>query len=155
MAGKDFEAFKQTIEQHFMGHPVVTQNAYTAWFAKGAVPLPHLRQFTTQFSVFSNQFLLAALNRAIDVHTLRAQLLQKMLAVRLRHQGNRCIGGVQGGSNEASKAIDNSCVIRTEENLVTTWSGSIGRFGKRDTTTHESLAIEYGVDRWQQVSSGR
>ena len=63
MAGKDFEAFKQTIEQHFMGHPVVTQNAYTAWFARGDVPLAHLRQFTTQFSVFSNQFLLAALNR--------------------------------------------------------------------------------------------
>ena len=53
MAGKDFEAFKQTIEQHLMGHPVVTQNAYTAWFAKGNVPLPHLREFTTQFSVFS------------------------------------------------------------------------------------------------------
>src|SRR4029078_11982668 len=72
MAGKDFEAFKQTIEQRFMGHPVVTQNAYTAWFAKGAVPLPHLRQFTTQFSVFSNRFLLAALNRAIDADSLHA-----------------------------------------------------------------------------------
>jgi len=72
MAGKDFEAFKQTIEQRFMGHPVVTQNAYTAWFAKGAVPLPHLRQFTTQFSVFSNQFLLAALNRAIKQVLRRA-----------------------------------------------------------------------------------
>jgi len=72
MAGKDFEAFKQTIEQRFMGHPVVTQNAYTAWFARGDVPLPHLRQFTTQFSVFSNQFLLAALNRAINADSLHA-----------------------------------------------------------------------------------
>ena len=63
-----------------------------------------------------------------------------MCAVRLRHQDNRCIGGVQGGSNIASKAIDNSCAIRTEKNLVTTWSGSIGRFGKRDTPTQESLA---------------
>lgn len=72
MAGKDFEAFKQTIEQHFMGHPVVTQNAYTAWFARGEVPLSHLRQFTTQFSVFSNQFLLAALNRAINADSMHA-----------------------------------------------------------------------------------
>ena len=38
---------------------------------------------------------------------------------------------------------------------MTTWSGSIGRFGKRDTATHESLAREYGVDRGQQVSRGR
>jgi hypothetical protein len=72
MAGKDFEAFKQTIEQKFMGHPVVTQNAYTAWFAEGDVPLPHLRKFTVQFSVFSNQFLLAALNRVINADSLHA-----------------------------------------------------------------------------------
>ena len=97
----------------------------------------------------------AALDGAINVHTLRAQLLQKMCPVRLRHQDNRGIGGVQGGSNTASKALDNSGVIRTEEDLVTTWSGSIGRFGKRETATHESLAREYGVDRGQQVSRGR
>ena len=72
MAGKDFEAFKNTIEQKFMGHPVVTRNAYTAWFARGDMPLDHLRRFTVQFSVFSNQFLLAALNRVINADTLHS-----------------------------------------------------------------------------------
>ena len=72
MAGKDFEALKQTIEHKFMGHPVVTQNAYTAWFAHGDVPLDHLRKFTVQFSVFSNQFLLAALNRVMNADSLHA-----------------------------------------------------------------------------------
>lgn len=72
MAGKNFEAFKRTIEEQFMGHPVVTRNEYTKWFAKGDVPLDHLRAFTVQFSVFSNQFLLAALNRAINADTLQA-----------------------------------------------------------------------------------
>jgi hypothetical protein len=72
MAGKDFEAFKHTIEERFMGHPVVTQNAYTKWFAKGEIPLDHLRHFTVQFSVFSNQFLLAALNRVINADTLNS-----------------------------------------------------------------------------------
>ena len=89
----------------------------------------------------------AALNRAIYVHALRAQPLQNKCSVRLSHQGNRSVGRVQGVSNTASGAVDNSCVIRTEENLVTTWSGSIGGFGKRDTATHESLAREHGVDR--------
>ena len=46
-------------------------------------------------------------------------LLKKTTPVRFRHQGDRGIGGVQGGGDEASEAIDNRCVIRTEENLVT------------------------------------
>ena len=85
----------------------------------------------------------------------RAQRLQETGSVRLRDQGDGSIGGVQGGGNKARKAIDDSRVIRTEENLVTTRSGSIGRFGKRDTATHESLAREYGVDCRQQVGPGR
>jgi hypothetical protein len=72
MAGKNFDAFKLTIERDFMGHPVVRKNDYTAWFAHGDVPMDHLRQFTVQFSVFSNQFLLAALNRVINADTLHA-----------------------------------------------------------------------------------
>ena len=54
-----------------MQHPVVTSNAYTTWFAKGDMPLDYLRHFTVQFSVFSNQFLLAALNRVINAETIR------------------------------------------------------------------------------------
>jgi len=69
---KNFDAFKETIEQKFMRHPVVTRNEYTAWFAGGNMSLDHLRRFTVQFSVFSNQFLLAALNRAINADTLHS-----------------------------------------------------------------------------------
>ena len=69
---KDFARFKQTIEEKFMGHPVVTKNTYTQWFASGDIPLNHLRKFAVQFSVFSNQFLLAALNRVIHADTLQA-----------------------------------------------------------------------------------
>jgi hypothetical protein len=93
MAGKNFEAFKQTIEQKFMGHPVVTRNDYTAWFARGDIPLDHLRQFTVQFSVFSNQFLLAALNRVINADTLRSareskEILMNELGVIYNKGGN-------------------------------------------------------------------
>jgi hypothetical protein len=55
-----------------MRHPVVTGNEYTRWFAKGDFSLEHLRHFTVQFSVFSNQFLLAALNRVLNADTLEA-----------------------------------------------------------------------------------
>src|SRR5580693_3731162 len=94
MAGKDFEAFKQAIERRFMGHPVVTHNAYAAWFAHGDMELGHLRSFTVQFSVFSNQFLLAALNRVINADTLRSareskEILMNELGVIYNKGGNR------------------------------------------------------------------
>jgi hypothetical protein len=93
MAGKNFDAFKQIIEQKFMGHPVVTRNEYTAWFAHGEMPLDHLRQFTVQFSVFSNQFLLAALNRVINADTLQSareskEILMNELGVIYNKGGN-------------------------------------------------------------------
>lgn len=72
MADKNFDAFKQTIEERFMHHPVVTSNAYTQWFAHGEMPVDHLRRFAIEFSVFSNQFLLAALNRVINADSLHA-----------------------------------------------------------------------------------
>ena len=72
MSGRSFETFKDTVERELMRHPVVTDNAYTAWFAENRISLDHLRHFTVQFSVFSNQFLLAALNRVINADTLEA-----------------------------------------------------------------------------------
>ena len=72
MNGRAFETFKDTVDRELMHHPVVVDNAYTAWFAEGRLPLDHLRHFTVQFSVFSNQFLLAALNRVINADTLDA-----------------------------------------------------------------------------------
>ena len=72
MAPKDFETFADAVDLEFMHHPVVVSNPYTAWFAAGDVSLDHLRYFTIQFSVFSNQFLLAALNRVINADTFEA-----------------------------------------------------------------------------------
>jgi hypothetical protein len=92
MAGKDFEAFKHTIEERFMGHPVVTDNAYTKWFSRGDMPVDHLRRFAVEFSVFSNQFLLAALNRVINADTLHAsreskEILMNELGVIYNNKG--------------------------------------------------------------------
>ena len=110
MAAKNFEAFKQTIERSFMQHPVVTRNSYTAWFAKGEMTHDELRTFTTQFSVFSNQFLLAALNRVINADTLQAareskEILMNELGViynnGARHDGE---AATAPGTNNAAAA---------------------------------------------------
>ena len=72
MWNKDSVTFKTRIDRTFMQHPVVVDNAYTRWFATGELSLEQLRHFTVQFSVFSNQFLLAALNRVINADALQA-----------------------------------------------------------------------------------
>jgi hypothetical protein len=106
MPGTDYDAFRKTIEEQFMGHPVVTQNAYTRWFAQGNIPLEHLREFTVQFSVFSNQFLLAALNRVINADTLNSaheskEILMNELGV-IYNKGDR--GTAQSRSSDVADA---------------------------------------------------
>jgi hypothetical protein len=104
MAEKNFDAFKQTIEARFMGHPVVTANAYTKWFSRGEMPVDHLRRFAVEFSVFSNQFLLAALNRVINADSLHAareskEILMNELGVIYNKSGNDAAAGATADSD--------------------------------------------------------
>ena len=112
MAGKDFGAFKHTIERRFMQHPVVTNNEYTGWFSRGEMSLDHLRHFTVQFSVFSNQFLLAALNRVINADTLEAareskEILMNELGVVYN------AGGGKGDGHASGDEVDPALVSTT------------------------------------------
>ena len=70
--GSNFDAIKARVEREFMQHPIVTNNNYCEWFAKGGLSLEDVRHFAVQFSVFSNMFLLAALNRVINADTVEA-----------------------------------------------------------------------------------
>jgi hypothetical protein len=112
MAEKNFDAFKQTIEARFMGHPVVTANAYTKWFSRGEMPVDHLRRFAVEFSVFSNQFLLAALNRVINADSLHAareskEILMNELGVIYNKSGN---DGAAGATTDADREGDPALV---------------------------------------------
>jgi hypothetical protein len=109
MAEKNFDAFKQTIEERFMHHPVVTSNAYTQWFAHGDMPVDHLRRFAIEFSVFSNQFLLAALNRVINADSLHAareskEILMNELGVIYHKPG--ASAGAADRQNEARQSAN-------------------------------------------------
>ncbi|HIK17867.1 MAG TPA: hypothetical protein IGS53_21625 [Leptolyngbyaceae cyanobacterium M33_DOE_097] len=66
----DFASFLSQVEQAFLKHPIITQNAYTSWFQQGKATDDELRHFIKQFSVFSNQFLVAALLKVINSPTL-------------------------------------------------------------------------------------
>ena len=63
--GARYRRFLARVAKEFLTHPVVVDNRYTRWFAAGEATDDELRHFTTQFSVFSNQFLIAQLKKMI------------------------------------------------------------------------------------------
>ena len=75
----------------------------------GEMPVDHLRRFAIEFSVFSNQFLLAALNRVINADSLHAareskEILMNELGVIYNKSGNDAPTTSPAKSAEASGA---------------------------------------------------
>lgn len=69
---EEFLSFLQEVNEEFLEHPIVKHNQYTYWFQQGNISLEELRHFTVQFSVFSNQFLVAQLKKMINADSLEA-----------------------------------------------------------------------------------
>jgi len=68
--GRQFLRFQNRIDRELLRHRVITSNPYTAWFKRGEQNESQLKAFVVQFSVFSNVFLLAQLNKMINAGTL-------------------------------------------------------------------------------------
>jgi hypothetical protein len=67
----DFQTFLAEVDQRLLHHRIILHNAYTHWFSQGNATDAELKHFIRQFSVFSNQFLLAALLKVINAPTLQ------------------------------------------------------------------------------------
>lgn len=68
----EFGRFQREVDDLVASHDVVTGNPYTAWFEKGDLSQEDVRPFAVQFSVFSNQFLVAQLKKMINAETLES-----------------------------------------------------------------------------------
>src|SRR4051794_17146888 len=66
-----FREFLERVDRELLQHRIITDNAYTRWFKEGRATDAELAHFVRQFSVFSNQFLVAALVRVINAPSLR------------------------------------------------------------------------------------
>jgi len=64
--GASWHAFFGQVEETVMDHPVVTDNDYCIWFAKGEANRDQVRDLVQQFSVFSNLFIVAQLLKTIN-----------------------------------------------------------------------------------------
>ncbi len=74
---KRFLKFQDRINKELLKHRVITHNPYTAWFEQGDQSLAQIKAFIIQFSVFSNQFLIAQLNKMIHAETLESMRASK------------------------------------------------------------------------------
>ena len=72
-----FLDFQQRIDRELLQHPVIKKNRYTAWFSRGRQTHEQVRDFVIQFSVFSNQFLVAQLQKTINADTLEGMRASK------------------------------------------------------------------------------
>lgn len=88
----EFQTFLTQVDREFLQHHIIHHNTYTHWFQEGRSTDDQLRHFMKQFSVFSNQFLIAALLRVINSPTLQQsrssrEILLNELGVIYRRSG--------------------------------------------------------------------
>jgi len=93
MVRTDFEAFRKQAMAIVELHPIVTENRYTAEFARGGLTIEKVRHFTVQFSVFSHLFIEAQLRKCInapDIASYRAgkEILMNELGVVFARSGS-------------------------------------------------------------------
>ena len=77
VSARSFDAFRARIAGELLNHRVIVDNAYTRWFAQGEQNEAQLKAFVVQFSVFSNQFLIAQMNKVINADTLEGMRASK------------------------------------------------------------------------------
>ena len=107
---KQFLAFQQRIDSEMLKHRVIIRNPYTAWFEKGIQNPLQIKAFIIQFSVFSNQFLIAQLHKMIHADTLESmraskEILANEIGVRFKSLGQKTdlndLGSTEGSIDES------------------------------------------------------
>ena len=145
----NFSLFLQRVDREFMQHPIITNNKYTRWFSHGQASDEQLRHFIRQFSVFSNQFLVAALYKVINAPTLQQsrasrEILLNELGVIYRKTSKNREAETKDG-NHLDKDQDGDPRFVSTEGTV---DGGICRFGAAHfewlTKVAQGIGLGYG-----------
>ncbi len=88
-------AFRARLREEVLSHPVIVANPYTAWFERGEASLEQARAFVIQFSVFSNQFLVAQLEKMLNAETVEAMRESKEILANEIGVGFRARAGAE------------------------------------------------------------
>jgi hypothetical protein len=98
---RDFDSFCARAERLVSTHPVVVDNQYTKWFARGEATCDEVRHLAVQFSVFSHQFVEAQLRKVFNAATLEQyhagkEILMNELGVVFRKEHSPGMSPVRG-----------------------------------------------------------
>lgn len=124
----DFRSFLAQVDCDLMQHRIIKNNAYTKWLQKGEATDAELKHFFKQFSVFSNQFLVAALLKVINAPSLEQmrtskEILMNELGVVYRKPTQAVAAGV-GSKTDDQKDLEGDPELVNIEGTV---DGSIYR----------------------------
>ncbi len=114
--GRRFMAFQRRINETLLQHRIITRNPYTAWFQLGRQSREQVQSFIVQFSVFSNQFLVAQLQKMINADTLEGMRVSKEILANEIGVAFRSSHTPVPGSTEAS--IEDTAAPGSEEGSV-------------------------------------
>jgi hypothetical protein len=126
-----FGEFLDRVERDLLHHRIITDNAYTRWFRDGGATDAELAHFVRQFSVFSNQFLVAALLRVINAPTLQQARSAKEILMNELGVIYRRTDGKQTPARTVAVADDESKDREGDPDLVSiegTVDGGLFRF---------------------------
>lgn len=91
----DLESFRSVVSRELLRHPVVADNAYTAWFSRGEADDGQVADLLVQFSVFSNHFLVVQAKRMVNAGTLEGERCARDILV------NECGVGIDVSTGSA------------------------------------------------------
>jgi hypothetical protein len=116
---ESFGDFLDRVERDVLSHRIITDNAYTRWFRDGRATDAELAHFVRQFSVFSNQFLVAALLRVINAPSLQQaraakEILMNELGVIYRRIDGRATPGPAAVDDESKDREGDPELVSTE-----------------------------------------
>jgi hypothetical protein len=125
---EDFENFLSQVDHQFLQHRIIVSNTYTRWFQTGVPTDDELKYFIRQFSVFSNQFLIAALLKVINSPSLQQSRASREILLNELGVIYRKSGGVKSlaiAKTEAEKDQEGDPEVVSTEGTV---DGGICRF---------------------------
>ncbi|MCI0639165.1 MAG: hypothetical protein L0Y72_14320 [Gemmataceae bacterium] len=125
---EDFRHFLGEVDRYFLQHRIIKNNEYTRWFQQGSATDQELRHFIRQFSVFSNQFLVAALLKVINSPTIEQsragrEILMNELGVIYRKPGSAV--GARANLSDTDKDREGDPDLVSTEGTV---DGGVCRF---------------------------
>lgn len=145
-----FWQFQQAINEQVLTHPVISSNYYTHWFSKGEFDCKEAQEFIVQFSVFSNEFLVAQLRKMLNASSLEEmraskEILANEIGVTFREHrkqqggsGDEELGDLTGTINGGTfrfRAAHFELLVRMAEHLGLTFAD----MGKRCFGTGSTL----------------